>query len=214
MVAVMDIGPGVTVEDQLIDRLIGCGRDAHDIARAHHNDPGSNGHTFGLDRYQRGTELAKVPLEAHGFDVRRRGAGLRARRGDLELQFAVARGDDLNDPADFDADSSPARRRAGHTNSAQLVFEGMPELEPAQVVHVVWSGTVADGLTSVHVGRLVSDGAVEALTWAVLLRVDRGIGLAGATATGMATTPVNAYLDQPEPTLELEPKTAPQSDEA
>lgn len=213
----MEIGPGVTVEDQLIDRLIGCGRDAHDIARAHDNDPGSNGHTFGLDRYQRGTELAKAPLEAHGFDVRRRGAGLRARRGDLELQFAVARGDDLNDPADFDADSSPARRRAGHTNSAQLVFEGMPELEPAKVVHVVWSGTVADGLTSVHMGRLVSDSsdsAVEALTWAVLLRVDRGTGLAGATATGTDPTPVNTFLDQPEPTLALEPKTAPQSDEA
>lgn len=209
----MDIGPGVTIEDELVLRLVGCGREAHDIARAHHNDPGSNGHTFGLDRYQRGTELAKGPLREYGFQVKRRGAGLLARRDDLELQFAVARGDDLNDPSDFDADSSPARRRAGDSNACQLVLDGMPALEPEKVVHMVWSGTVADGLTSVHVGRLVSDSATERLTWAVLIRVGAGANTIVEAPDAM-TIPMPKYLDQPEPTLDLSPRTSPKSDEA
>ena len=126
----MDIGPGVTVEDELVLRLVGCGREAHDIARAHHNDPGSNGHTFGLDRYQRGTELAKGPLREYGFQVKRRGAGLLARRDDLELQFAVARGDDLNDPSDFDADSSPVAGGQGMPMLASWFWMVCPPSSP------------------------------------------------------------------------------------
>lgn len=192
----------MSLEDDLLTRLVDCGKVAHDIGRAHHNDPGSNGHTFGLDRYQRATELARNPLEDHGFQVTRRGAGLIARRGDLVVQFAVARGDDLTDPADFDADSSPARRRAGHTNAGQqLTLDGMPAQET--VVHVVWSGNPTDGQTAVHVGRLLmSSRTVERLTWETLIRVDQPTPPAGGREEPTRGA-LPSYLEQPEPTLEL-----------
>src|SRR5580700_11382658 len=106
----MEIGPDVELDDELVKALVGCGRQGHRIAQAQDNEPGSNGFTFGTDRYQRSTELAVEILKDEGFAVSRRGAGLIARRVGLELQFAVARGADLSDPASFDADSSPARR--------------------------------------------------------------------------------------------------------
>ena len=78
---------------------------------------------------------------------------------------------------------------------------------------MVWSGTVADGLTSVHVGRLVSDSATERLTWAVLIRVGAGENTIVEAPDAM-TIPMPKYLDQPEPTLDLSPRTSPKSDEA
>lgn len=212
MVLTMEIESGVRIEDELLRQLVECGRQAHYIARAHDNDPGSNGHTFGLDRYHRGTELAKPPLKEYGFQVTRRGAGLVARRGDLELQFAVARGDDLTNPANFDAGSSPARRRAGQQNAAQLVLDGMPELEEARVVHVVWCGTATSGLTSAHVGSLVSDGA-DRLIWSALVRIDAGAKPVEVPREQPASG-VPTYLEQPEPSLDLAPKTAGVADEA
>src|SRR6266568_5176890 len=120
----MEIGDGVELDDGLVQALIGCGREGHRIAQAHHNDPGSNGFTFGTDRYQRSTELAVEVLKNEGFSTSRRGAGLIARREGIELHFAVARGTNLADPASFDADSSPARRKAGATNANQLILDG------------------------------------------------------------------------------------------
>jgi hypothetical protein len=196
----MDIGPGVTLDESLIASLIDCGQRAHELAQAHHNDPGSNGFTFGTDRYQRATELATGPLVDHGYDVRRRGAGLVARRDGTEVHFAVARGDDLTDPANFDADSSPARRRAAANNTDQLPLAGMPQPAAAPVVHVVWSGTTGSGLTAVHAGRLVV-GAGDRLDWAVLVRLDQSE--AATCATDAATEIVPAYAEQPVPALHL-----------
>lgn len=208
----MQLGRAVSLGDDLLASLVGCGKAAHDIARAHHNDPGSNGHTFGLERYQRATELAKTPLVEHGFQVIRRGAGLIARRDDVTIQFAVARGDDLTDPAAFDADSSPARRRAGQSNAGQLVLDGMPPLPCDGVVHLVWSGNPIDGQTAVHVGRLVSPSLVERLTWEVLFRIDH---IAHQTSAGPRPVSVAlpSYLDQPEPVLELAFVDVARSDE-
>src|SRR4051794_34757582 len=104
----MRISDGVDLEGSLVAALVSCGRTAHEIAQDHHLDLGSNGNTFGNDRYHRGAELAREALVDHGFTCHRRGAALIARRGSLELQFAVARGQDLRDAAAFDADSSPA----------------------------------------------------------------------------------------------------------
>lgn len=174
------------------------------MAQAHHNDPGSNGFTFGTDRYQRATQLAVDVLNDEGFRVVRRGAGLVARRGDLELQFAVARGADLTDPASFDADSSPARRKAGASNATQLAFDGMPQREAASIVHVVWSGTPDSGQTAVHAGRLVT-GAGERLDWAVLVRLDDLA--AGNQGEPSSPAEVPSYTDQPEPALHLSPKS-------
>jgi hypothetical protein len=134
--------------------------------------------------------------------VARRGAGLVARRGDLELQFAVARGTDLTDPVSFDADSSPARRKAGASNATQLTFDGMPQSEAASIVHVVWSGTPEAGQTAVHPGRLVT-GAGERLDWAVLVRLDDLAS--GSHGNSSNTANVPSYTDQPEPTLHLSP---------
>lgn len=201
--AIMQIGPDVNFEDELISALVSCGREAHRVAQAHHNDPGSNGFTFGTDRYQRATQLAVEVLSDDGFKVARRGAGLVARRGDLELQFAVARGIDLTDPASFDADSSPARRKAGASNANQLTFDGMPESEAALIVHVVWSGTPEAGQTAVHAGRLVL-GASDRLDWAVLVRLDDPVD---QRREGVSPAPrVPTYVDQPEPALRLSPK--------
>lgn len=196
----MDIGPGVALEDSLIAALVGCGRQAHEVAQAHQNDPGSNGFTFGTDRYQRATELAVGALVDHGYQVRRRGAGLLARRDDLEVHFAVARGNDLTDPANFDADSSPARRRAATQNSEQMSLDGMPRPAAEQIIHVVWSGTPDAGLTGVHAGRLVV-GAGDRLDWAVLRRVDN-LASTMVTATE-AADPVATYVEQPMPALDV-----------
>jgi len=200
----MQIGTDVELEDDLVSALVICGREGHRVAQAHRNDPGSNGFTFGTDRYQRATQLAVDVLNDEGFRVVRRGAGLVARRGDLELQFAVARGTDLTDPASFDADSSPARRKAGASNATQLAFDGMPQREAASIVHVVWSGTPEAGQTAVHAGRLVT-GAGERLDWAVLVRLDD----LSAANHGEPSTSANvpSYTDQPEPALHLLPKT-------
>jgi len=194
----MEIGPDVELNEDLARSLVVCGREGHRIAQAHHNDPGSNGFTFGTDRYQRSTELAVDILKDQGFTVTRRGAGLVARRAGLELQFAVARGADLSDPASFDANSSPARRKAGASNVTQLSFDGMPEPGAGPIVHVVWSGTPEAGQTAVHAGRLVT-GAEDRLDWAVLVRLDGPAGSTPKEAADVAGLPI--YTDQPEPTL-------------
>jgi len=199
----MMIGTDVELEDDLVSALVTCGQEGHRIARAHHNDPGSNGFTFGTDRYQRATQLAVEVLNDGGFRVVRRGAGLVARRDDLELQFAVARGTDLTDPSSFDADSSPARRKAGDSNAMQLVFDGMLKIEAASIVHVVWSGTPEAGQTAVHAGRLIM-GAAERLDWAVLVRLDDLTTANHGEAS--STVEVPTYTEQPEPALHVSPK--------
>lgn len=207
----VEIGDGVELDDGLAHALIGCGRDGHRIAQAHHNDPGSNGFTFGTDRYQRSTELAIEVLKNEGFSTSRRGAGLIARREGIELHFAVARGTDLTDPASFDADSSPARRKAGAMNANQLTLDGMPEGEAEPIFHVVWSGTPEAGQTAVHAGRLVT-GAGDRLDWAVLVQLD---GHASDNQQEVAeAVAVPTYTDQPEPTLILAARSdIAQSDE-
>ena len=194
----MEIGSEVDLDGGLVKALVRCGREGHRVAQAHHNDPGSNGFTFGTDRYQRSTELAIEFLRDQGFSVTRRGAGLIARREGLELQFAVARGTDLFDPASFDADSSPARRKAGAMNAAQLAFDGMPQRDAGPIVHVVWSGTPESGLTAVHAGRLVA-GAGDRLDWSVLVRFDEPALADQQDTAGVAAAP--SYADQPEPPL-------------
>lgn len=194
----MEIGPGVDLDDELVNALVRCGREGHRVSQAHHNDPGSNGFTFGTDRYQRSTELAVDVLRDKGFSVARRGAGLIARREGLELQFAVARGTDLSDPASFDADSSPARRKAGATNTTQLSFDGMPQRDAGPIVHVVWSGTPEAGQTAVHAGRLVA-GAGDHLDWLALVRLDEPALADQPDTAGAAAAP--SYADQPEPAL-------------
>ena len=194
----MEIGPEVELDDGLVEALVRCGREGHRVARAHHNDPGSNGFTFGTDRYQRSTELAIKVLRKKGFSVTRRGAGLIARREALELQFAVARGTDLSDPASFDADSSPARRKAAAMNATQLAFDGMPQRDAGPIVHVVWSGTPEVGLTAVHAGRLVA-GVGDHLVWSVLVRLDEDALADRQDTAEVGATP--SYADQPEPAL-------------
>jgi hypothetical protein len=194
----MEIGPGVDLDDELVNALVRCGHEGHHVARAHHNDPGSNGFTFGTDRYQRSTELVIDVLRDKGFSVARRGAGLIARREGLELQFAVARGTDLSNPVSFDADSSPARRKAGATNATQLAFDGMPQRDAGPIVHVVWSGTPEAGQTAVHAGRLVA-GTGDRLDWSVLVRLDEPALADQPDTAGAAAAP--SYADQPEPAL-------------
>lgn len=207
----MEIEPGIELDDEVTAVLVACGQKGHRIAQAHHNDPGSNGFTFGVDRYQRSTQLVREQLGDLGFAMKRQGAGLIARRGELELQFAVARGTNLTDRAAFDADSAPGRRRAGAVNAKQLTLDGMSDEQAVWIVHIVWSGTPEKGQTAVHAGRLVSVGE-RRLSWAALVRLDTPISGVQEASTGARAA--RAYADQPEPKLHLSAKSdAAQSNE-
>lgn len=204
----------VFIEDDLVQQLVVCGRQGHDVARAHSNDPGSNGFTWGTDRYQRSTQLAMdVVFPRYGFAVRRRGAGLIARRGEIELQFAVAKGVDLTNPDSFDAGSSLARRKAGRHNADQSILTGLevPEVIGEPVLHLVWSGDADGGLTAVHIGQLVLS-AEDVLDWAVLVRVSYPATALGADLTSAVDIDhgaAPAYGDQPEPEVAVERRPQP-----
>ncbi|MGV8965364.1 MAG: hypothetical protein ACOH2F_03720 [Cellulomonas sp.] len=206
----MELENGAVVEDTLMRALVDCGAEAHAVARAHHNDPGSNGFTFGADRFHRAAQLSCEPLRDHGFKVTRRGAGLIARRDGLEIQFATAKPGDLHDPSNFDAGSSAARRDVAALNTyVQPSLEGLPE--PPRIMHVVWSGSLEDGLTALHIGRLIEERNGQ-LIWAELHLVYGAI----VPSSDLIMTPELAlptYLDQPEAAFTLEPRTAAISNE-
>lgn len=212
MLLSMQIEPGIILDDDLAYSLVTAGREGHRIAQAHNNDPGSNGYTFGTDRYHRSTELVTPALVGHGFKVSRHGAGLVARKAGLELQFAVARGDDLTDPANFDANSSPARNKAAVSNTYQLTFDGVGVYSNAYIVHIVWSGNRDEGLTAVNAGRLMI-GTRDRLVWSMLVRLDEAHFTDDRIDMGVPSTP--SYVQQPEPSLSLEPQSDnPHSHEA
>lgn len=194
---------GLEIEDSLIGKLIRCGDEAHEIAKAHHLDPGSNGFTFGSDRYHRATELVTPALQDHDFHVSRMGGGLRATRDGLELHFGTARGVDLSNRSNFDINSSPARQRAGLSNVfIQDAFEGISGGHLAHIIHVIWSGDADAGLTAVYVGKLVAASG-QHLDWEDLIRVDStGVEVALDNLTAEAI-PMPTYENQPEPVFEL-----------
>ncbi len=193
---------GLEIEDSLVSALVECGREAHRIAIAHQLDPGSNGFTFGADRYHRATELVTPILEDHGFTVRRQGGGMTAEKDGLQLQFATARGIDLRNRSHFDMDSSPARHRAALTNT--YIQEPIPGIHASStecVVHVIWSGDVDAGLTAVYVGKLISSS--QQLDWEDLIRVDHDGHEVSLKNLDPAEIPVLSYDEQPAPGFEL-----------
>ncbi len=152
----MDLAPGYTIEDSLADALLHAGDVAHSIAVDNHAlRGGSNGFTFGAERYHRARQLARGPLEDHGFDLIQNGAGLMGRRGNLTLAFATARGRVSDGPVTFDTESSQVRRDASVVNS--IAFQDGLDLglKLPRVFHYVWCGTPTQGLTGVFTGCLV-----------------------------------------------------------
>lgn len=134
-------------------------------------------------------------------------------RGDVEIQFAVAKGIDLTNPDSFDAGSSLARRKAGRHNADQSIITGLevPEVVGEPVLHLVWSGDADGGLTAVHIGQLVLS-AEDVLDWAVLERVIYSTtalvtDLTLSIDTGLSAAP--AYGDQPEPEVPVERRPQP-----
>ncbi len=206
----MHLVRNVDIDDRLIAELVECGRQGHNIALDHSDDPGSNGFTFGVDRYQRSTELSLDVLVGAGFEVRRVGAGLMASRPEFELHFAVARGSDLRDPAAFDAASSPARLRAAAANSAQATIPGLPLPDIRPVVHFVWSGDPANGLTAAHLGCLV-EASGGRLDWDPLVQV-RDEHTRHGSDGGASERPKVTFVDQPMPELKLRPRPVERSD--
>jgi hypothetical protein len=194
---------GLEIEDSLIADLIRCGEDAHEIAKAHHLDPGSNGFTFGSDRYHRATELVTPSLEDHDFRVSRKGGGLRAMRDGMELHFGTARGVDLTNRSNFDIESSPARHRAGLANMfIQGTLEGIVAGESTRVIHVIWSGDVEAGLTAVYVGKLVTSSG-QHLEWEDLIRVDSTGVEVSLNNLASEAVPMPTFEEQPEPVFHL-----------
>ncbi|WP_372698717.1 hypothetical protein [Arthrobacter sp. JSM 101049] len=199
----MKMSDGVEIEDSLIKELIRFGEKAHEIAKAHHLDPGSNNFTFGSDRYHRATELIIPALQEHNFRVTRKGGGLRATQEGLELHFGTARGADLRNRSNFDIDSSPARHRAGLANAfSQTAFDGLSEFNSNSVLHVIWSGDVDAGLTAVYVGKLMTTSN-QHLDWEDLIRVDNAGTELTLDRMPADAIPMPTYESQPEPTFEL-----------
>ncbi|WP_176338521.1 hypothetical protein [Kocuria salina] len=199
----MEILHGVDLDEALLGSCITAGRQGHEIALAHHNDPGANGFTFGSDRYHRSCELLKKALLAHGFRICSKGAALHARRGDVELRFATAKSPDLTAPSSFDM-TTPSRLEAGNQNIAVAAqIEGLEELLPAarKIAHVVWSGDPGQGLTAVHIGHLVSLDEKH-VQWSELKRID---STNWATVPGLQQddTTVVPYAHQQDPGLGL-----------
>lgn len=195
---------GVEIEDSLITALVECGEQAHRISQAHHLDPGSNNFTFGADRYHRATELSISHLEGYEFQVTRIGAGLRAKREGLELQFGTARGSDLSDKSNFDIDSSPARHRAAQSNvSIQRAFEGIDFGDDhRKILHVIWSGDIDAGLTAVYIGRL-TEGTAQHLEWEEIIRVDELGNSTPLQELNSTEIPIPTYDSQPVPVFNL-----------
>lgn len=205
----MELLPGVSIPRDLVLAIVDAARMGHRLAQSHHNDPGSNGYTFGSDRYHRTCELAREALEAGGWSVRTHGAGHRARKGDLELWFATARTADVHAPSSFD-NRSDSRLDAGNINGwLQPRLDGLEDEEvPAgQVVHFVFSGNSSAGLLAVHAGRLVS-ATESSVEWLDVRRVDTldASGAAEPEQPDVAAAPP-AYDAQPEPSIDLPPKT-------
>lgn len=213
----MRVLSGVTLKDSLLSAFVSCGRAGHSIALAHQNDPGSNGFTFGTDRYHRSCELLKDHLEADGFTLFSRGAGLRARKGDLELHFATAKTADVAVPSSFD-NRTDSRVYAGRVNSGKYgqavlsagsmllhpTLDGLGEgdLPSRTIIHTVWSGDNAHGLVAVHIGRLVTE-TDDTVVWGEVNRIDRdGVFVAEESVPGGGDGA--SYSDQPEPDLGLE----------
>lgn len=197
----MQVLNGVELDRALLDAFIERGEQAHEIARAHHNDPGSNGFTFGTDRFQRACELVRGDLEDAGFRVYSKGAGLRAERDGLTLHFATARTADVDAPSSFDRHTDSRLEAATFNALSPLPGLGFDELPAVSAVHVVWSGNSAAGLLAVHVGRLtLESGGV--VSWAEVRRIDTLTGSDGETESA-SDSPAPSYLDQPEPSLEL-----------
>ncbi|GIG21747.1 hypothetical protein Cch01nite_24710 [Cellulomonas chitinilytica] len=198
----MDLAPGYTIEDSLADALLHAGDVAHSIAVDNHALRGSNGFTFGAERYHRARQLARGPLEDHGFDLIQNGAGLMGRRGNLTLAFATARGRVSDGPVTFDTESSQVRRDASVVNS--IAFQDGLDLglKLPRVFHYVWCGTPTQGLTGVFTGCLVklTGGRAE---WAEVRVVydAEPVGL-GDDQDIVETT----YASQPEPELDVKPR--------
>lgn len=194
---------GLHLEDSLIASFVLCGRQAHDIALAHHLDPGSNGYTFGSDRYHRATELVSPILEDFDFRLKRQGGGLVAERDGLQLQFATARGVDLRNKSHFDMGASPARHRAASANTfVQEAIPGMYAGLSLGVLHVIWSGDVESGLTAVYLGKLNSPSA-QHLDWEDLVRIDSDGQTMQLDDISSAELTVLSYDEQPVPIFEL-----------
>lgn len=196
---------GVEIEDSLIDAFIECGNKAHEIAKAHHLEAGSNSFTFGADRYHRATELSIPSLEEAGFEVSRKGAGLRAVRDDLELHFGTARGSDLTKKDNFDIGASHSRQRAGLANlESQPAFEGIEwDNSSRSIFHVIWSGDLDEGLTAVYVGKLIATSG-QHLEWEELVRVDNLGDSTTLNDLDTAAIPLPTYEQQPEPVFQLD----------
>lgn len=199
----MEILQGVDLDEVLLGACIMAGRQGHDIALAHHNDPGANGFTFGSDRYHRACELLKEALLAHGFRIYSKGAALHARRGDVEMRFATAKSPDLTAPSSFDMRTKSRLQAGMHNVALSVQVEGLEELlpTPAKIVYVVWSGDPGQGLTAVHIGHLVSftDNDVQ---WEELKRIDSTDWTASIDLQQDDTTLV-PYIHQQDPGLGL-----------
>lgn len=92
------------------------------------------------------------------------------------------------------------------------MLDEMPRHAALPVIHIIWSGTPADGLTAVHIGQLLASGQ-KRLDWATLRRIDRAPYIGSASADQSANT-IPTYLNQPEPSLGIEPLRGLQSNEA
>lgn len=199
----MTLSERLEISDAVQRAIVDGAREGHGVALAHDSDPGANPYTFGNDRYHRSCELIKQRLESFGLTPRMEGAGHRARAKNYELWFSTARSIDVTDRSSFDF-TSETKIEAGTANMAAYL-PGMDHdsVPGREIVHVVLSGNNEQGLTAVHLGRLISVGS-RYVTWADDLQRIDNIGTHDAVAVTKVTTTATSYLDQPEPLIPLE----------
>jgi hypothetical protein len=188
----------------IIDYLVEGGRAGHEIAVDHTAERGSNGFTFGSDRYHRSCEITKDAIQTLGFTPFMVGGGHRARRDGVELWFATAKAVDVHQRDSFDF-STDARLEAG-TMNVQPYLDGLQEedLASRQIVHVVWSGDPINGLTAVHVGKLARISS-KLVDWRELERIDLLVERSSRASAHRSARVATTYDAQPLPMLDLAP---------
>lgn len=188
----------------LVDHLVEGGRAGHEIAVDHTVERGSNGFTFGSDRYHRSCEITKDSIHPLGFIPFMAGGGHRARLNGVELWFATAKGVDVSQRDSFDF-STDARLEAG-TMNVQPYLDGLQEedLPSRQIVHVVWSGDSINGLTAVHVGKLARISS-KLVDWRELERIDLLVERSARASVRGSSRVATPYDAQPLPVLDLAP---------
>lgn len=191
-----------------LDAVVAGARRAHEIAARNFNElEGSDGVTFGVDRYRFSwfwiaRKLDSVP----GVATRHPTTSFHAVVDDKIIRFYNGGRDRQWDPNTFDFTDTPRRARAGKNNADQLAFDldlGGESVDVAGATDLIvtYSGNPLRGCEAVHVGAPVWDAGTDIQSWAWMkplwvLEPGSGGGAAATSTPDLPTQPPG-YSDLP-----------------